>query len=94
MFSYISFLHIQIILLIKNRINRFTILGTLIIVALFCICVLCRSQRTYVPFIKKYFRLSYTLMSAQRENKAGSAINKQTTTEDCVVEVETAKVSV
>ncbi|XP_076234931.1 uncharacterized protein LOC143179523 [Calliopsis andreniformis] len=70
------------------------ILGTLIVVALFCICVYCSSQRIYVPFLKKYFRIIYVLMSTSRENTVGSTIKKETTTEDYVVEVQTTKVSV
>ncbi|XP_015434081.1 PREDICTED: uncharacterized protein LOC107189912 [Dufourea novaeangliae] len=66
------------------------IFGALIFVALCCVCFYCGSRRNYAPFLKRYLRISYTLMSSQGGSKT---INQDTTAKDCVVQVETTKVS-
>ncbi|XP_076381343.1 uncharacterized protein LOC143260269 [Megalopta genalis] len=66
------------------------VLGALLLVTLFCICIYCGSRRSYAPFLKKYFKVSYTLMSSQMKNKT---IDQNATTKDSVIQIETTKVS-
>ncbi|XP_076161567.1 uncharacterized protein LOC143143774 isoform X3 [Ptiloglossa arizonensis] len=70
-----------------------TILGTLVAVALCCVGFYCSSRRICAKFLKRYFKISYTLMSTQRDIKLGSTINQESMTNDCIVKVETTKVS-
>ncbi|CAK9796662.1 hypothetical protein ANTPLA_LOCUS918 [Anthophora plagiata] len=64
-----------------------TILGTIIIVALCCACFWGSCQRVWSPLLKRYLRISYTLMSTQQENRIGSSVNKDSTTKECVVQI-------
>ncbi|XP_076641478.1 uncharacterized protein LOC143352678 [Halictus rubicundus] len=67
------------------------ILGALLFVALFCICIYCGSRRSYyAPFLKKYLKISYTLMSSQTKNKV---TDQNETTKESVIQIQTTKVS-
>lgn len=67
------------------------IFGTIVILTLCCICCYCTSRRVHASFLKKYFKITYTLMSNQRENETNAARNQESIVEDCVVRIEKTK---
>ncbi|CAL7941180.1 unnamed protein product [Xylocopa violacea] len=67
------------------------IFGIIIVMILGGTCFYCTPRRMYAPFLKKYFKISYTLMSTQQENKASTSMNQGSVIEGCVVQVEKTK---
>ncbi|XP_017798761.1 PREDICTED: uncharacterized protein LOC108579685 [Habropoda laboriosa] len=67
------------------------IFGTIIVMALCCACFYCSSRRVYSPLLKKYLKISYTLLSTQQENRTGPSTNQDATMEDCIVQIEKTK---
>lgn len=77
--------------LTKNSVNRFAIIGAMIVMALCCTCFYCSSRRACIPFFKQYFNISYVLMSTQREKKGCATGSEESMLEGCIVEVEKTK---
>ncbi|XP_017767153.1 PREDICTED: uncharacterized protein LOC108555836 [Eufriesea mexicana] len=72
------------ILLTKIHINSAFIAGTIIIITLCCIAFIIL-ERIGTPFLKKYFKVTYTLMSTELENKVNTTTNQESIMKGCVV---------
>ncbi|CAK9817666.1 hypothetical protein ANTQUA_LOCUS9512 [Anthophora quadrimaculata] len=64
-----------------------TILGTIIILGLCCACFYGSCQRVWPPLLKRYLKISYTLMFTQKEKRTSPSANKDSTMTESVVQI-------